>query len=240
MRKPVIGITTSARTGWRVFPLIALSVWLAGGRAVWWRVGHNADLDAVDGVIVGGGDDIAADLYGGRLMLESRIDPARDALEHRVVTEAHAREMPVLGICRGAQMINVALGGNLVSDIYERYEDAQRLWTVLPRKTVTVERQTRLADIVGTDPMKVNALHTQAVDRLGAGLRIVARDEAGIVQAIERVAPSFMLGVQWHPEHLFYALRHRAIFRALVAAARASAEGRDQAEAASAAAAAAI
>lgn len=232
MRKPIIGITTSARTGWRVFPLIALSVWLAGGRAKWWRVGHDADLNSVDGVIVGGGDDISADLYGGKLILESRIDPARDALEHRVVMEAHKRGLPVLGICRGAQMLNVALEGNLVADIYERYGNAKRIWTALPSKTVTVEPDTRLATIVGTAPLRVNALHTQAVDRVGAGLRIVAHDEFGIVQAVERVAPSFMLGVQWHPEHLFYAARHRALFKALIAAAHAYTEGRDQAQAA--------
>lgn len=76
--------------------------------------------------------------------------------------------------------------------------------------------------------MKVNALHTQAVDRLGQGLRISARDTGGMVQAIERVRDPFALGVQWHPEHLFYAHRQRAIFRALVSAARAYRSDRNQ------------
>ena len=235
MSRPRIGITTSARSGWRIFPLIALSVRLAGGKPIWWRVGHDAEIDGVDGLIVGGGDDISADLYGGKIMEEARIDPARDALERRLVTEAHAAALPVLGICRGAQMINVALGGSLHQDIYASFEDAPRIWTVLPRKTVRIEPGTRLARIMGREPARVNALHTQSVDRLGEGLRIAARDEWKIVQAIEcRTGPNFVLGVQWHPEHLFYARRQRALFRALVAAARAWREGRNQLAAADA------
>ena len=70
--------------------------------------------------------------------------------------------------------------------------------------------------------MRVNALHSQAVDRLGADLQVAARDEGGMVQAIERINPPFALGVQWHPEYLIYARRQRALFRALVTAARSS------------------
>ena len=76
--------------------------------------------------------------------------------------------------------------------------------------------------------MKVNALHSQAVETLGEGLRVAARDEAGMVQAIERVRDPFAIGVQWHPEHLFYAHRQMAIFRALIEAARAYQADRDQ------------
>ena len=79
--------------------------------------------------------------------------------------------------------------------------------------------------------MAVNALHTQAVDRLGTGLHVAARDTGGMVQAIERVAAPFVLGVQWHPEHLFYARRHRALFHALVAAAAAYRKGKRQLQA---------
>ena len=79
--------------------------------------------------------------------------------------------------------------------------------------------------------MDVNALHSQAVNRLGDGLRVSARDENGMIQAVERIRDPFAIGVQWHPEHLFYARRQRAIFRALVVAARARAEARNQAAA---------
>ena len=227
-RRPLIGITTSARSGWRIFPAIALSVFLAGGRSVWWRVGQPADIEAVDGVIIGGGDDISADLYGGRVMAEAKIDPERDALERELVHAARATGRPVLGICRGAQMLNIAFGGSLHQDIYEAYEGTRRHWTVLPRKRVTVEPGTQLARIAGTEPMLVNALHTQSVDRPGDGMQVAAREESGVVQAVERAGDTFFLGVQWHPEHLVYARRQRRIFRALVAAARARAADRRQ------------
>lgn len=231
MTRPLIGVTTSARSGWRIFPLIALSVRLAGGRAVWWHVGSDADIEAVDGLIIGGGDDISADLYGGRIVPEARIDPERDALERRLVRAADETRRPVLGICRGAQMINIALGGTLHQDIYAAYEGTRRYWTVLPRKEVRVVEGTRLAQLSGTEAMRVNALHTQSVNELGTGLRIAAREASGVVQAVERTERSFFLGVQWHPEHLVYARRQRRLFRALVEAARAFRENRAQASA---------
>lgn len=228
---PNIAVTTSARSGWRVFPLVKLNLWLAGGRAVRWGTGRAADLDSVDGLIIGGGDDISPDLYGGDLRLSARIDPERDTLERGLAEQATARNIPVLGICRGAQMLNVALGGSLHQDAWDIYPDAKYVKTILPKRCVAVDPTSHLARHTGCAPMYVNALHSQAVDRLGSGLRIAARDSAGMVQAIERVRDPFCLGVQWHPEHLFYARRQRSIFRALVAAARACSENRSQGDA---------
>ena len=218
--RPLIGVTTSARSGWRIFPLVALNIWLAGGQAVRWGAGRPAHVGLVDGIVIGGGDDISPDLYGGALVASARFDAARDALERRLVEEAQAAFKPVLGICRGSQMLNVALGGTLEQDAYGRYMDSQHIRTILPRKRVQIQPDTQLSLIAGKAPMKVNALHTQAVDCLGEGLRVAARDEGGMIQAIERAAPPFAVGVQWHPEHLFYANRQRALFRALVTAAR--------------------
>jgi len=199
--------------------MFALNIWLAGGRAVRWTSARPRDLDAVDGVVIGGGDDISPDIYGGELVRSARLDPARDAMERALVAGAADRDLPVLGVCRGAQMINVALGGTLHQDAYGVYEASRKVWTVLPKKTVEVVAGTRLADIAGVGVMRVNALHSQAVDRLGADVRVGARDGGGMIQAVERIADPFMLGVQWHPEHLIYAHRQRALFRALVAAA---------------------
>ncbi len=220
-RKPLIGVTTSRRSGWRIYPLIALNVWLAGGRSIRWVAGREADIDAVDGIIIGGGDDISPDLYGGRLVTSARLDPDRDALERDMVLVAFERNKPVLGICRGSQMLNIALGGSLHQDAYATYTSSDHIRTILPRKTVCLELGTRLAGVAGDAPMKVNALHSQAVDRLGCGLRVAARDTGGMIQAIERVSDPFAIGVQWHPEHLFYAHRQMGIFRALVTAAAA-------------------
>ena len=221
MSRPVIGVTTSNRSGWRIFPLVAFNLWLAGGRAVRWGAGRPVDMARVDGVVIGGGDDISPDLYGGRLVTSARLDPARDQLERELIEAALERGTPILGICRGSQMLNVALGGTLHQDAYGVYRDSRHMRTILPRKTVLVEADTRLAELSGTEPMRVNALHTQAVDRLGTGLRVAARDDGGMVQAVERLSDPFALGVQWHPEHLFYARRQRALFRALVVAAKA-------------------
>ncbi|MBK5925847.1 gamma-glutamyl-gamma-aminobutyrate hydrolase family protein [Rhodobaculum claviforme] len=220
-----MGVTTSRRSGWRIFPLVAFNLWLAGGRGVRWDTAHPADIADVDGLIVGGGDDISPDLYEGRLVASARLDPARDALERRLVLAALAAGKPVLGICRGAQMLNVALGGTLDQDAYATHHASRFVRTILPRKTVRVVDGTLLAQVAGTRPLRINALHTQAVDRLAPGLRIAARDEGGMIQAIERTANPFALGVQWHPEHLFYAARQRALFAALVAAAGAGRTG---------------
>lgn len=228
MTRPVIAVTTSRRSGWRIFPLVALNVALAGGRSVRWDVARDIDIAAVDGVIIGGGDDISPDLYGGHLVTSARLDPARDEMERGIVEACFAAGKPVLGICRGSQMLNVALGGTLHQDAYGVYEDSRHHRTILPRKTVCVEPLTRLAAIAGETPMRVNALHTQAVSDLGRGLRVAARDPGGMIQAVERTRDPFALGVQWHPEHLFYARRQRRLFKALVAAAKAAHEAEPQ------------
>jgi putative glutamine amidotransferase len=218
--RPRIGVTTSRRTGWRVFPLITLNLWLAGGRGQRWDTARPADIADVDGLVVGGGDDISPEFYAGRLVATARLDHDRDRLERRLVLAALAAGKPVLGICRGAQMLNVALGGTLHQDAYARFPGSRYRRTVLPRKTVTVAPGSLLAAVAGTSPMRVNALHAQSVDRLADGLRAAAHDEGGMIQAVERMADPFALGVQWHPELLVYARRQRALFAALVAAAR--------------------
>jgi putative glutamine amidotransferase len=225
-RRPLIAVTTSTRSGWRIFPLVALNLRLVGGRGVRWGTGRLADLAAVDGLIIGGGDDISPALYGAQVLAEARLDPERDALERRLAEEAIERGIPVLGICRGAQMLNIALGGTLHADAYSAFPGSRKYYTILPRKRVQAEPGTWLARLTRREKMRVNALHSQAVDRLGDGLRVAARDEGGMVQAIERTADPICIGVQWHPEHLFYNAAQRRLFAALVRAAKARTEGR--------------
>ncbi len=201
---------------------------MAGARAIRWNEVRDVDMSTVDGVIIGGGDDISPDLYGSQLTLSARLDPERDAMERWIVEEAFARSKPVLGICRGSQMLNVALGGTLDQDAYATHRDSRKMRTILPRKTVLVHQATRLAELVGEAEMRVNALHSQSVGRLGRGLRVAATDPGGMVQAIERIRDPFAIGVQWHPEHLFYAHRQQQLFRALVTAAGAARDNAPQ------------
>ena len=223
MTRPLIGVTTSRRGGWRSFLFAKLALARAGARAVRLMAGQPLPQEGLDGLIIGGGDDIGAEIYGGTVLPDVRIDPERDKLELKLLDEALGRSVPVLGICRGSQIINVALGGTLHTDIYEVYVQAPRMRTVLARKTIRMAPGSRLDAIVRCNPCRVNALHHQSVDRVGRGLKVVAHDEAGVIQAIEGEA-NFLIGVQWHPELLVFSAPQQRLFRALADAARESVE----------------
>lgn len=229
MSRPIIGITGPDKRlswGW-IFG--ALSVWLAGGRPV--RITPRRRqwvdrFDEIDGLIIGGGDDIDPNLYASLSDLEfdaevqGDYDADRDDLETEMIRRALDAKLPLLGICRGAQLINVVLGGTLIPDLRPIRQHTSNRWHVLPRKTLVVEPQSKLAGQLGTARTRINSLHHQAVDRLGTGLRRVGRDRDDITQAIESDNDRFLLGVQWHPEYMPQVRRMRGLFRALVQAAQ--------------------
>ena len=216
-RKPVIGVTTSGGGGRYMWWFYWLSVRLLGARPVRLiaPVDPN-DIGRFDGFIIGGGDDIAPDLYDGEPAIDVRIDPERDRLELAILEHAVPRDIPVLGVCRGAQMINVFNGGTLHQDVRKAFDNIPKMWTPLPVKSVTFVPGTRLKSIFDLEHLRVNSLHRQAVDRLGHGLRVSAHDEFGVVQAIEHESAEFLAGVQWHPEFLIYRGSHRQLFRAFI------------------------
>jgi putative glutamine amidotransferase len=146
-------------------------------------------------------------------------DIARDDLERGLIDGALSSGKPLLGICRGAQLLNVCLGGTLHLDVAEFYVEAPQLRTVLPRKVVQIEPRSCLARVIGAAPCAVNALHHQAIDTLGRDIAIVARETNGIVQAIEVTGARFAIGVQWHPEYIPQHRRQQALFEALIDAA---------------------
>jgi len=144
------------------------------------------------------------------------LDQARDELEYRLLRQALENDKPVLGICRGAQLINVYLGGDLNQDISSFYTESPHTWSLLPRKTIFIEADTLLRRILQTDYCQVNALHNQSIKRLGEQLSVSAYEHVGVVQAIEGTTHSYLLGVQWHPEYLPHHARQRRLFRSLV------------------------
>lgn len=205
---------------------IALGLRLAGARPVQLSPSRPDCPKDCDGVVISGGHDVEPVLYAAASEVEPRYDRERDAFESRMIDHALERGLPLLGICRGAQLLNVRLGGTLHQDLRRIRKLTSNRRTVLPLKTLAVERGSYLHELLGTDRTRINSLHKQSIDRLGRGLEIAARDLDHIVQAVEDRSRPFLVGVQWHPEFLLYSRRQRALFRALVAAAGVRPHGR--------------
>lgn len=147
------------------------------------------------------------------------LNPERDRLEKSLIHHALDSHLPILGICRGMQLINVVRGGSLHRNLAAFYAETPNARSLLPIKRVDLDPRSRLAAILDDAPLYVNALHDQAVDRLGLGLRVAGRESSQVIQAIE-AGRDFCIGVQWHPEYLPQKARHQRLFRALVTAAR--------------------
>lgn len=163
----------------------------------------DAVLDGLDGLILTGGLDVQPELYGAeRHPLTDPARPDRDAWELALFRGAEERRMPVLAICRGLQLVNVARGGTLHQHLPEAIgTDRHRIGGgVFATNTVAVQTQSLLASLVGGGELNVHSYHHQGVDRLGEGLRVTARDDSGLVQAFESTGDGYVLGVQWHPE----------------------------------------
>ena len=253
-RRPVIGVTGPDKGGIAAWLFTAFSVFLQGGWPTRITPSRGVNIDALDGLVIGGGADIAPDydmenlefnkedinsrhvlvsllmlivypaIFLLRRLFSTRLDHAidgrRDELETRLLRQVSEKHLPILGICRGSQLINRYHGGDLHDDIAEFYEEAALPRSVFPTKEIIVEPGSHLARALETERCRINALHHQAVDQLGEGLRITAREPNGIVQAIEHEQLPFVIGVQWHPEYLVLHRAQRRLFHMLVETAR--------------------
>ena len=190
----------------------------AGGVPVILPVVDPADvdglLDAVDAVVITGGRDLDPESYGHAPHEQlGPIDPVRDLSDIAIARAVVARDMPTLAICRGIQILNVALGGTLDQHV----DDHMRLDQYnLDAHTVTIEPGSRLARIVGTETLGVNTLHHQVLGTLGDGVRAVAHNEQGHVEGVEVDGAPNVLAVQWHPEFLRHRPDHLALFEQLI------------------------
>jgi gamma-glutamyl-gamma-aminobutyrate hydrolase PuuD len=226
--KPVVGITTYLTpAAWGAWQLEAAllpasyvrSVVRAGGVPLLVPPGasYEETLDSVDGLIFSGGSDLDPELYGAEA--HSETDGwirERDDFELGLMQAALARDMPLLAICRGSQVLNVALGGDLEQHVPDRVQSDAHKETagVFAEHDVAVLPGTQLATILG-DSTDVKSHHHQGYGELGEGLREAARAPDGTVEALEDPTRRFTLGVLWHPEEgadlaLFEALVHEA------------------------------
>jgi putative glutamine amidotransferase len=225
--RPVIGITAYAEPSvrWGVWDVPAAVIPLAyvrqveaaGGRAVIVppsEEGIEETLDALDGVLFSGGSDIDPSAYGQDAHPETNgTRPERDRGELALLRAALDRDLPVLAVCRGSQVLNVARGGDLVQHLPEVVGDEKHKHTpgVFADHEVEVEEGTRLASLLG-ERTAVKSHHHQGFGRVGDGLVEAAWAEDGTLEAVEDPSKRFALGVLWHPEEG----EDAAVFRALV------------------------
>jgi putative glutamine amidotransferase len=175
---------------------------------------------SIHGIIIGGGNDIDPKHYGALGDAGAEYDPRRDALEMHMIELGLTFNIPMLGICRGAQLINVVHGGNLHQDIRPLRNKTPNKNSLLPIKKAFLEPLSRLRDILQQDQVLINSLHNQAVNTLGSGLSVAAKDADGFIQAIECPHKDFLVGVQWHPEYMPYSSSQRHLFAVFSAAVR--------------------
>ena len=227
MKKPLIGITTYVEpASWGHWQLDAAlvpydyvrAVERAGGRAVLVPPddeGIEEVLDALDGLVLSGGNDMGAETYGAETdPATNGVNPARDRGELALLTAALERDLPVLAICRGVEVLNVARGGDLVQHLPDvvGHEEHRAVVGEFSEHGVRVDPSSRLEEVRG--PVKSH--HHQGLGKLGEGLREVAWADDGVVEAVEDPEKPFLVGVLWHPE----AGEDQRLFEQLVEAAR--------------------
>lgn len=204
---PVIGITLTdniADTGMNNY---TRAVAQHGGIPRCITPGDEPSIAGLDGLLLTGGGDIHPDYFNQpRHSSLMYVNEARDELEIPLFQQALAADLPVFGICRGIQIMSVAMGGSLYQDI----EDTVPRKTLYHPKTISgdsqheieISEESLLRELIGERVDAVNSAHHQAVDELGEGFVVTARTEDGIVEAMENPSKGFMLGVQYHPERM--------------------------------------
>lgn len=212
--KPIIGITASYfDSRYCIFTTYASAISAAGGVPI--VIPFSEDEESInrivslcDGVLLSGGCDVAPSRYGEEILNDTVVTaPKRDKFEFKLFELANAQRKPIMAICRGMQVTNVALGGSLYQDLPSQYESdilhAQTQPKTEPSHSVNVVADTPLQRLTGSTRLTANSFHHQAVKRLGDGLIPMAYADDGIIEAFYRKEEPYLRGYQWHPERLY-------------------------------------
>lgn len=223
--RPVIAMPQLSNDPFRIYmkSKYVVSLWRSGARVRW--IGpentekNRAALLACDGLLMPGGVDIEPARYGQEtLECCGKIDLARDAMEWWILEAFLPTKKPVLGICRGVQMLNVFQGGTLLQHIDGHSAFKKRS---TGSHQIRISPGSRLEQILETQQLTVNSLHHQVVDIPGRDLEVCALSEDGYVEAVIHTRHPFCLGLQWHPEHMYRKVRQqRKLFDSFVEACR--------------------
>lgn len=198
----------------------------AGAQALWIEL---EDIDKAieetlecDGLLLPGGADIEPKLYGQTATEKcGKPNEKRDFAEPKILEAFLKTGKPIFGICRGVQLINVYFGGTLIQDIKEeqKYKHSDFLTRAKSIHPISIEKGSKLYDILGTETAEVNSLHHQAIDKVGEGLSVTAKSADSFIEALELADHPFCVAVQWHPEHMSKkSEEQRKLFSAFVSA----------------------
>ena len=216
-KKPLIGICLPDKGNFFASLFIKLNLIVQGASTVSLRPSkENGDLNKLDGLVLSGGDDIDPTLYGEEKDAHNTpLDKHRDAFELEMIERAYQRRIPIFGICRGAQLINIYFDGTLHPSILEIDGYQNHKNSIFPIKDAIIKKISKLFSIMKKKELPINSIHHQAIDEVGEDLKITACHDK-IIEAIEKEDYPFLLGVQWHPEYLIYLKEHRLLFEEFV------------------------
>ena len=222
MTRPVIAYVTAPKGDWLLSALVDFVIMISGAKPVRLREEPASGKRLFDGLILMGGLDIHPSRYDVSIEVESQFDPDRDMLEISWLQHARDHDLPVMGVCRGLQMLNVFYGG----DLHQKLDaELTRDWPNGPmgytffRKPVSLAEDSFLSDVFAPQAqVQVNSLHRRAVRKIAPGFHATAWGKRGGVQAIEADHSPLRLGVQFHPELLVYRADMRRLFRRFIQA----------------------
>lgn len=215
--KPLVGVCLPDNGNFFAYIFIRLSLYMQKAKWVHLRPSqNNINFDKLDALLLSGGNDINPELYGGdKDAYNTSLDKKRDFFELEMIDKAYKKRIPILGICRGAQLINIYFKGSLYPTILDIDEYIIHKNSIFPIKNVVVKTFSKLFSIVKKENITANSIHNQAIKDVGKGLKTSATHDQ-IIEAIEKKDYPFLLGIQWHPEYLIYLKEHRNIFKSFV------------------------